>query len=169
MFYAIFLSPVRTAVPFWRQSSQFPSSFPPKRDCGPQRVNQVCTLSYESPPLPHCLTSVWWVSRKKHLIWPSLGILRWQRPWLTLSMDCFYTGFSAATDAGHICEPNVLKSLQKTEPLVLINDRLFPIRGSVLVNEKIRRSKHLDDIIIYMMCIGLTAGNSLRCLSPESE
>ena len=30
----------RTAVPFWGQSTQSLSSFPPKRDCGPKRVDE---------------------------------------------------------------------------------------------------------------------------------
>ena len=32
------LNPFRTAVPFWGQTSQIPSSLSPKRDCGPRRV-----------------------------------------------------------------------------------------------------------------------------------
>ena len=33
------LNPFSTAVSFWGQTSQFPSSLSPKRDCGPKRVN----------------------------------------------------------------------------------------------------------------------------------
>ena len=32
-------NPSRTAVPFWGQTTQIPSSLSPKRDCGPKRAN----------------------------------------------------------------------------------------------------------------------------------
>ena len=34
------INPFRTAVPFWGQTSQIPSSLSPKRDCGAIRVNR---------------------------------------------------------------------------------------------------------------------------------
>ena len=38
------LNPFRTAVPFWGQSSQIPSSWSPKRDCGTERVKLGVTF-----------------------------------------------------------------------------------------------------------------------------
>ena len=45
--------PSMAAVPFWGQSSQSPSSLPPKRDCGSKRVNPLGrserdTVEYET-------------------------------------------------------------------------------------------------------------------------
>ena len=37
------LDPSRTAVPFWGQVSHIPGSYPPKRDCGPDK--DILTLS----------------------------------------------------------------------------------------------------------------------------
>ena len=41
------LNPVRTAVPFWGQTTQIISDLSPKRDCGPQRLIGL-TLSVSS-------------------------------------------------------------------------------------------------------------------------
>ena len=35
------INPFRTAVPFWGQTTQFTSSLPPKRNCGPKRVKGI--------------------------------------------------------------------------------------------------------------------------------
>ena len=37
--YTMCLDPFRTAIPFRGQITQFPSSLPPKRDCGPNEGN----------------------------------------------------------------------------------------------------------------------------------
>ena len=40
LFSGCYLIPFRTAVSFWRQSTQILSSFSSKRDCGTKRVNR---------------------------------------------------------------------------------------------------------------------------------
>ena len=48
----LFLNPSRTAVPFWGQTIQIPSSLPPKRDCGTKRVKKKGGTSHFPRALP---------------------------------------------------------------------------------------------------------------------
>ena len=45
-----FVSPYRTAVSLWGQTSQFSSSLSPKRDCSPKRVNSTIYIVIVSEP-----------------------------------------------------------------------------------------------------------------------
>ena len=45
----VYLSPFRSAVPFWGQSIQLLSSLSPKRDCGTERVSVAVSLECYEP------------------------------------------------------------------------------------------------------------------------